>query len=254
MPKPSRLEVILKRVHDTHARVKATESGTPGTAQQGVKSKLERPAVAEKVRDHFRKKFIADPQRDALCDAIFGCKVWPTEELLLEDLIRAKHEGDTHQIDHLRDLVHANSWSSHTAPLSHDVLIGRAYRMKDAIATQQRSVERIDPEEGHNFDEQLHECEVILDALQTHIDGERAEAATRAIERWMDQAWHDLTIIKRTMPFSWETEKVLRRTRPHLRAILKRIEALREIRDQVYYQRLYPHLFREGKEPPHHTS
>lgn len=258
MAKETPLHDLFARVRDAHAchapPVVASAPKPRSFPLDRQKPKPERPAIAEKVKRYFDRKFIARPDREKLCDALFGCKVWPTEEILLEDLVHAKYDGDANKVALLRDLVHANSWSSHKPPPPHDELIRRALKLRDHLSAMQGSLARANPEDGRQMDEQIHEGEVVLDALRNHIDDERAEAATRAIERWMDEAWRGLAITRKSMPFSWEGEKALRRTRPQLRAAMEKIEAIREIRDQLYYQRLYPNLFREGKEPPHHDA
>ncbi len=238
------LHNLFKRVRETHLPVMP--------AATAKKKKLERQAIAEKVQDYFRRKFIREPDREALCSVLFGCQVWPTEELLLEDLVRAKMDGHAERIAFLRDLIHANSWSSHLAH-SHDDLISQIHRLQHVFQKENVPPERIRQQGTRALDEHAHQGEVILDALRQHIDGDRAEAATRAIEVWMDEAWEQFRLIKRSMPFAWAQVKTLRKTRPQLRIILKRIEELREVRDQLYVQRLYPVLFREGKEPPHHA-
>lgn len=251
----SSLTDMIARVKATHARMTAGNN-TPAqpAAPPSEKKKPERPAVAEKVATYFQQKYHHDPHKEQLCDALFGCKVWPTEELLLEDLVRAKHAGNAKEVSQLRDLIHANSWSSHKATPSHDALIKKASQLCEALEAERSSLARANPDDATNFDERIHEGTVILDALRTHIDSERAEAAALAIEHWMDDAWRHFQAIRKSVPFDWKEEKKLRGTRPQLRAIMERIEALRVIRDQLYFQRLYPVLFREGKEPPHQAA
>lgn len=241
------LQELMARVQASHERARSTREGKEPDVR---KTKPERPAIAEKVKAYLDNKFAKNPNHQELCDALLGCEVWPTEELLLEDLKRAKQGGVPSRIALLRDLIHANSWSSHPPPPGRSSFLTTATNLHKQLISEQRSSGRLDPIDARTLQERINEGELIVEAIRDDIDDQEAEAATRAIEDWMDRAWHELNLVRKTLPFDWKNQKALRGKHQRLREVMKHIETLRQLRDQIYYQRLYPVLHRAGKANP----
>ncbi len=197
---------------------RARENAAPADPQG-----FEHILTTKDVRDYLAKKFRDDPARANLCKYPLGCDVNDVEPILQKDLLDAKTTGsvvDPKNIHQLRQLIRAASWGSivSKSPERHLAL---AHELVESVEARQRELERTDPDEAKEWNEIAHMANVVEDALTHHLAGDEAEIAAQAMEHFLSVAIKE------------------RRDRVTL-------TRLRELRDQIYFQRLYPIWFRAG--------
>ena len=184
-------------------------------------------------------------EREEICRNFFQCNVWDAEPYLLDDLQAAKQSGEQEQVKHIREMIRAASWASHgrtdgqiAAKLTEDYL----KQLKEQIgAFKQQGMELW----ASQTQKHISDAETILDALKTTACDEQAEDAILAAESLITETW-DAFITE------WTAEKKKDAKLPwpnrgvelpgKLGKLVKSLTQYRQMRDQLYYQRLYSHL------------
>ncbi len=186
---------------------------------------FEHITTTKDVRAYLQERFPNDPTKSNLCQYPIGCDITDVEPFLIDDLIAEKmrateSKGSNETIARLRKLIRAASWISHARPRD-EPLLALARSLADEVEKKQQEIARTDPQESKEWNDVLSMAHVIASALHDHLAGAEAESAAQAIEYFVDIA----------------------RKNPHDQ---RRLKHLRELRDQLYFQRLYPTWFLAG--------
>ncbi|PIP60515.1 hypothetical protein COX00_02815 [Candidatus Uhrbacteria bacterium CG22_combo_CG10-13_8_21_14_all_47_17] len=190
-------------------------------------------------------------EREEICRNFFQCNVWDAEPHLLDDLQAAKQSDEKEQVKHIREMIRAASWASHgrtdgqiATKLTEDYL----KQLKEQTGDfEQQGMELW----ASQTQKRITDAETILDALKSTACDEQAEAAVLAAESLITETWD--TFIK-----EWDVEKKKNAKLPwpnrgveppgKLGELVKDLTQYRQIRDQLYYQRLYSHLCQIAKQ------
>lgn len=186
-------------------------------------------------------------RREEICRNFFQCNVWDAEPHLLDDLSAAELSGDKDQVNHVREMIRAASWASHgrtngqVATAIVETYLERLKREADAFHKQGMELWT------NRSKKQIESAETMLEALRKTTCDEQAEAAVLAAEELIAQTWDEFIE-------AWKTERARNPKLPwpdrgvELPAkageLMKELSRYRQIRDQLYYQRLYSHLCR----------
>ncbi len=267
------LAATLRRIQALSATLPGGErSPSPpvnggGTNERRTSERVESPAHVQRVANisHVKEHFLETyPDRADLantCDTILGCSLLESEDLLLKELGVAERAQDASHIEELRKLLHAVSWMNHKpAPkelhkLTHVAKqsLTHARELLDRLAAERAAHARVDPSEAHEiFASRSEDVQTIIRAIEQGLSGENAEQATKAIEGFIVDARKTLTFqIGKGRSVDWHDVSTRPEHYQKQRGLLDTLQELRLIRDQIYYQRLYPDWFAKRKEPPH---
>jgi len=148
------------------------------------------------------------PTRVAVCKDFFHCNIWEVEPYLLDDLHKAKETHNEAEIQHIREMIRAASWASH-GRTDAQTCLKLAKKLGIIDAT-------------------------VKTALLSFLCDQPIEAAVEVIEAKVDEAWKTMTEHSADATLVQEAKEQL--------------HALRPIRDQLYFQRLYTKLCALGKQ------
>ncbi len=178
--------------------------------------------------------------------------IWDLEPLLLDALELAKEKKDENRVQLLRGLVRSASWPTH-GPVNPDIA------KKDAEVFLAEAQEHESATKNNPFEKQTgfgFEEEAKADAWQKVMKavgamdckGDRVEAATDFVERVFVKEWKAfLALYKKEKKRTWPDRGTNVKLEPEVEMATERIVKLREIRDQLYYQRLFPKLCEFGQ-------
>ncbi len=162
----------------------------------------------------------------------FGPRV---EAALVDELEKNLKERDEKSIEQLRKYIRAVSCMTHPqeTPAQFDRSLGQ---LSAHIETRQRELERSSSiEEARELDSELAEIQRVREAIDRRLLHADAEEATRCIEEFVFHAWKTFRQVMVIRKVDWETAQkssLLREPRELLIAV-------RQLRDQLYFQRLY---------------
>lgn len=184
---------------------------------------FEHLATIKDVRAYLEQKFSGDPKKANICQYPFGCDIDVLEPILLEDLVNAKLTDPDHgQWSRLRSLIRAASYLTHSRPETAK-LIPLAESFVQEAEAHQKQLARTEPEEAKDWEEIRTMALAMVRALVQGLKAEDAEPAARAAEHFLHLAYRE-------------------------KQNTQRLRSLRELRDQIYFQRLYPTWFEAGTE------
>lgn len=256
------LAATLKRLQ---ALSEATQPGQkqipPQKENKEAAPRAKHMASTDGVKRHFLAAYPDRPDLAKTCDTILGCSLLESEDLLLNEIHEATHAKKSARVEELRALLHAVSWMHHkpapkeTPKLVHlaKEALAHGHDLLDQLAAERAIHARTDPQEaGEIFASRSEDVREILQAIEQGLSGEAAEPATRAIEGFIDNARRTLSFrIGKGRSVNWKDVSAHPENYREQRALLESVQDLRLVRDQIYYQRLYPDWFAKRQEPPH---
>jgi hypothetical protein len=177
--------------------------------------------------------------------------IWDLEPLLLDALELAKEKKDENRVQLLRGLVRSASWTTHGR-------VNPNIAKKDAEAfltevQEHESATKSNPFEkqtGFGFEEEA-EADAWKKVMQVvgvmEYKGDRVEVPTNFVERVFVKEWKAfLALYKKDKKRTWPDRGTNVKLEPEVETAMQRIVKLREIRDQLYFQRLFPKLSEIG--------
>jgi hypothetical protein len=181
-------------------------------------------------------------------DVRFCPDLYVVEPAVLDDLEAAKKRHDAERVEALRSVIRAMSWTSH-GRTDKEVASKKAedfLRETQAEATNETSG-RGKPQTGFEFAHpDLAQWSRVLNVLKG-IECNHLEAPTAFVEKKIVQTWKDLiaqfprkTSKRKDWPSSWPVAVDPPKLSEETAHINERLIALRHVRDQLYYQLLYP--------------
>jgi len=220
VPQPNKRQVFSSRMES--ARTPA-DVAVQRAAQERQRHELTKGG---KEFEHLHSvldlhRYLEESGHGEACKNLYSCDPWKYEPILLEEL--EKHRGSPR----LRGLIRAGSWMTYP-------------RMDlDAVLDRLHTVRRLDtnPADAQALD-------AIESALKTGKLGADLEPETQALEHISRELWLQLKRalaphgIPSTEASNDQTTKPLRRE----------LDALRPIRDFLYYRTLYPTWAKLGLE------
>lgn len=191
------------------------------------------------VRDFLEKEFPKDPKKKELCPYPGACDIWPVEDILLKDLNEAKAKSPE-KVNELRKLIRAASWEAHKQKRTGE-MVARARKFKDELEAQYAEVAKTDPEEANETWKPLAEhARDMYEALRDGTGGEEAEAGTVGAEIIFDRELQKVLNTLNHRRMTVEEALALPASNPTRKIVERFSEEMRPIRDQIYYQRLFP--------------
>jgi len=191
--------------------------------------------------------------------------IWDLEPLLLDTLELAKEQKKENSTLMLRGLIRSASWSTHrpvnpeVAKADAETFLSEAQERESGVKTNPFSKQT-----GFGFEEEAASqgWEKVLEEVGSmDCKGENVEAATDFVEKTFVKEWKNfLAIYKEKGPDgkkikrTWPDRGIDIKLEPEVVAATERITKLREIRDQLYYQRLFPKLCEFGHQGVKKTS
>ncbi len=189
--------------------------------------------------------------REELCQNIFACNVWDAEPLLRDDVSHAKAEESEDDVNRIREMVRAASWMHHPRT-DQNIAQSVTEELLDAAEAEQKRRQIKTPKGKQTelaiVDPDIAAFEQAHQALKSLACEDDAEAATVAMEDAVERGWEAfLRSYEATKSSDWpEGKKVWPdrgvRLPKSLEPLVARMTKLRQVRDQLYYQRLYPRL------------
>ena len=180
--------------------------------------------------------------------------VWDLEPLLLDTLEYEKENGDEERITLLRGLIRTASWATHR-PVNPEVAKKDAEAFfAEAQEREQRTKKNpFSKQTGFGFDEEAETQDwqhVIAEVGSMDCKGERVETATQFVERVFVKEWQTFLSLyqEKGKKRTWPDRGIDVKLEPEVKAATERITKMRNVRDQLYYQRLYPNLCEFGHE------
>jgi hypothetical protein len=182
----------------------------------------------------------------------FFINIWDMEPLLVDALEHAKDTKNETQKLLMRGYLRAASWSTHR-PVNPEV--ARADAEYFLTESQEReSGERLNPfakQKGFGFDEEAATRgweQVAVEVGTMDCKGDRVETATEFVEKQFVKEWKSFLRLykEKGVKRTWPDRGVDVKLEPEVAEAVERITKMREIRDQLYYQRLYPKLCEFG--------
>ncbi len=184
----------------------------------------------------------------------FYPNIYDIEPVAIDDLRLAKEQNDEAGVERMRTIIRTFSWPSHgrtdaqkAAQLARDFIAEAARQAMTPAANpfaEQGAFSYADqPDDTKKWEE------VAAVTGEMECRGDKVEAATRFVEKKIAATWKDFL-----HPYwsknpherpAWpdsrpHTDK--KELPPELEGLEKKLTSLRMIRDQLYYQRLYPKL------------
>ncbi len=193
-------------------------------ASSATLGELEHIPTILDVRKYLENKFEEDAGKTDLCRYPFGCDIDRLEPILLAELVdvKASDAPDPKHLGHLRSMIRAASYFTHLRPIATE-LIPFAESLVEEVQAHQQELARLEPEEAKDWDDIREAAQSVVNALQRGQKGEEAEPAALAVEYFLDRVYQQ-------KKYSGYLKK------------------MRELRDQIYFQRLYPGWFEAGTE------
>ncbi len=228
-------------------------------AQHAEGPEIEKYAMARSVggRMHDRPKSALERSipslktREQLCENIFNCSPWDAEPMLLEDLNEAKKGGSSEDVNHVREIIRAVSWGSPHQPrtdrpaaaklaleLEHEA--EQAHLAHRKVGNKQTELAMIDPDILGMAD--------VVAALSDKQEQARLDKSMSYIEDRLEDEWQTFVEeFKSSDAKTWPEKKKywpnigVQLPEP-LKSTADRIVKLRRVRNQLYFQKLYPVL------------
>ena len=236
-----RLEKV-ERIGDWHDLLRDFLKQTPIEMKPTVTPDMPKRITWEDVKNHG-----------------YFMNIWDLEPLLLDTLELAKDKKKENSMLMLRGLIRAASWSTHR-PVNPEVAKADA-ELFLAEAQERESGVKTNPfakQTGFGFEEEAASqgWEKVLEEVGSmDCKGDQVEQATSFVEKMFVKEWKQFLAlykekgadgkkIKRT----WPDRGIDVKLEPEVKAATERIIKLREIRDQLYYQRLFPKLCEFGNQ------
>lgn len=179
--------------------------------------------------------------------------LWDLEPLLVDALQLAKEEKRENKKNMLRGLIRSASWMTHK-PFNPEMAREESERfLEEAEKRESEAPNPFESQVGLKLDEHadIEGWERVVEEVGTmDCKKEQVEASTDFVEKVFVREWKDFLQLykdkknKRT----WPQRGIDVELEPDVQAAMDRIERLRGIRDQLYYQRLYPVLCSFGHE------
>lgn len=178
----------------------------------------------------------------------FRPDLYVVEPAAIDDLERAKAEGKAKLVTALRAVIRAMSWPSHGRT---DDTVASNLAAEFLKRAQESSTGHAKPQTGFEFaDPDLAEWTRVLNALgQIECKGDAVEKPTDFVERQIFETWKELLGEFRNKksatsdwPTSWPVAVNPPRLSQKIARVNERLVKLRHIRDQLYFQRLFPNL------------
>ena len=207
--------------------------------------------------------YLREHHPDAACTKQRTCDILDVENLLMSDLIAKRNRNSPiDEINRLRALVRVSSWKNHkrfTGSEEMKLLMDAVRKVADVKAlaghvleARRRATEEhdtrvilTDVESRKDADERLAEIKSELDLIELAIKappllGDDAESAALAIDDLIGSAIHEAIQDRKFPP----KRKPAIGKKPGSKADkpLTYLDRMRILRDQIYFQRLYPHL------------
>lgn len=200
---------------------------------------------------YFESRHPKPKTRAEICNNIFLCNTWDAEPLLMDDLDAAKENGRLEDADRVREMIRAASWMRNprtdqgiALEVAKEILTLDEQRHKEHA----KLLEKGSQAELAIIDPDIEGMEQVVRTIQ-NVDCEtKTDRAVTYIEERLSQEWKTfLDAYEQTPAKEWEGGK---KQWPDLGVQLpkklevqsQRISKIRQIRDQLYYQRLYPQL------------
>jgi hypothetical protein len=179
--------------------------------------------------------------------------IWDMEPLLLDGLSYAKEQKREARTLLMRGYLRAASWATHR-PVNPEVAKADAETFL-AEAREQKGQGRnpFEGQSGFGFDEDsaVQNWERVTEEVGTmDCKGDRVEAATDFVEKQFVKEWKSFLSLyhEKGKKRTWPDRGVDVKLEPEVVEATERIIRMREIRDQLYYQRLFPKLCDFGRQ------
>ena len=189
--------------------------------------------------------------RREICKNIFLCNTWDAEPLLLDDLQTAKSEGNSEDADRVREMIRAASWMRNPRTdqtIALDVAQEILKQDEERHKEHARFLEKGKQTELAIVDPDIEGMEAVIKTVKNVECENQTDRAVTYIEERLEREWEKfLSAYEQSSPKEWEGGN---KRWPDLGVQLpkkleeqsRQISKIRQIRDQIYYQRLYPQL------------
>ncbi|MCC7522797.1 hypothetical protein IT407_03295 [Candidatus Uhrbacteria bacterium] len=210
----------------------------------GAKMQSRRPG-------YFESRHPQPKTRAEICKNIFLCNTWDAEPLLLDDLELAKADGSAEDADRVREMIRAASWMRNPRTDQTIALTVAQEILKQDEAQHKehaRFLEKGKQTELAIVDPDIEGMEHVVKTIEQVDCESQTDKAVTYIEERLAREWDKfLNAFEQSSETEWEGGK---KTWPDLGVQLpqkleaqsRQISKIRQIRDQIYYQRLYPQL------------
>jgi len=180
--------------------------------------------------------------------------IWDLEPLLLDTLELKKDQKAENGTLILRGLIRSASWATHK-PVNPEIAKQDAQIFLEEAQERESGV-RHNPfvkQTGFGFEEEAEAkgWQQVLEEVGTmDCKGDRVEQATDFVEKVFVKEWKNFLSLyhEKGKKRTWPDRGVDVKLEPEVKEATERIIKLREIRDQLYYQRLFPKLCEFGHE------
>ncbi|MDO8584261.1 MAG: hypothetical protein Q7R83_03735 [bacterium] len=191
------------------------------------------------LRDHFNLS--KDSLLDLTTDEPWATpELWLTERILLRELEEAGWSFDD-KGNSLRAMIRAVSWRTHER-MTPTMLSVDAHVLLNNVLISGRQAK-----ENNAF------AKAIVQAIDQQEKGDAAKQALLAIELFADRAWNRLTAFTDDRLVTWQelsstllaepTKSLKGKQTKKVTAAVEDLQRLRPLRDQLYFQFLYPEWF-----------
>ncbi len=179
--------------------------------------------------------------------------IWDLEPLLIDALELAKSEKRENGKNMLRALVRSASWMTHK-PINPEIAKKEAQEfLNEALGHEAEMPNPFESQVGLKLEEHadVDGWQHVMEEVGTmDCKNDRVEQSTDFVEKVFVREWKSfLKLYKdKKQKRTWPDRGIEVKLEPEVQAAMKRIERLRGIRDQLYYQRLNPMLCELGHE------
>jgi hypothetical protein len=180
--------------------------------------------------------------------------IWDVEPMLLDALALAKEENMQNKKLLYRSFIRAASWTTHK-PVNPEVAERDAQDFLSEARERERQTKQnpFSKQTGFGFDEETDAKkwqQVIEEVGTMDCKGDRVEAATEFVEKIFVKEWKEFLSLyhEKGKKRTWPDRGIDVKLEPEVKAATERIIKLRGIRDQLYFQRLFPKLCEFGHE------
>ncbi|MEI7512230.1 MAG: hypothetical protein WCK01_02100 [Candidatus Uhrbacteria bacterium] len=178
--------------------------------------------------------------------------IWDLEPLFLDTLELVKEQQKATDILITRGLIRSTSWSSHK-PIYPEVAKADAGNFLSEAQENEQQI-KLNPftkQTGFGFEEEAESAswQHVMDEVGTmDCKGDQIESATNFVEKVFVKEWKAFLALyhEKGIKRTWPDRGIEVKLEPEITKATERIVKLRGIRDQLYYQRLYPKLCEFG--------
>jgi len=263
-PRIRRREYYKNPLKEYHEPVERAAPGRPATIYDVREFLYQEYQMPQKERDAFNRVIAETSQ--------YQPTLWMVEKLLgnKRDLAQTR-PAESGMADRFRGLIRATSWRTYDRPSTYELNVLAHTLLNDILGRQQELRQKGLPDDAKNLDDARNMANAICQSLPRErqgrtirpaVIGSDAHPALEAIESFYGREWDRFWDLVKQNSIAWDdlAESMLATpSRPQrlrakgippaavnaLQKTAETIQRLRPLRDQIYFQYLYPGWFTE---------